>query len=364
MKPSQPPGIDAARACRWALFVSFAALAGGCDHLASPDTPGVAVARIQLAMEGPASVAPGGVLHYRVMATQSGLPPQDVTASAAWASDSPAELRVTAPGTYLASSTRGETNISAVYKDTYTAAHIYVLEDGTFPVRGHVRDGASGIPGAQVTVVAGTGTGLSAISGADGGYALLGVGGTATLTASREGYALGTQTLNVTDQAIADFSLSLVQSRPDVAGAWTLAFTASPSCTGLPDEALQRIYPIAITQRDAVLSLTLTMPQAGYPSFNTVLLNGRLFDRTLSFTLPNDPFDGPAVYEKFDSGSSFFLEGSAAADLNGGTFTGALNGQITFVTPPTPWPGVTCRRSDHRVVLTRAGGSTSSAARD
>ncbi|HEY2432029.1 MAG TPA: carboxypeptidase-like regulatory domain-containing protein [Vicinamibacterales bacterium] len=333
---------------RCALAIVAAALASGCKPGSSaPTSPGL-TSSIVVSLDGPASVAPGGVLRYRALATQFGVS-QDVTAGAAWTSDSPDVLRSTAPGTYLAASSLGETNIRVTYLKMAALAHVYVLDTGTFAVRGIVRDGSIATPGAHITVVAGAAAGLSAVTSNIGAFELLGVGGTDTLTVTLDGYQPATTTLNISAAATVDFTLQPAGPRPDVSGAWLLTFMASPACPILPDEARLRTYPIIVGQSGPALTLKFTLPQSAWSS-SEFTVNGLLFGSRMTFVLSNDD---PLIYQTLSSGEKFTLDGAATLDLSAGTFRGQLNGMVHVFLEPN-FTGTSCTRSDHALLMARS----------
>lgn len=323
-----------------------------CSMPQSPVGPSVPAAHF--AIVGPASGPPGSVLRYRGVLTRSSGITEDVTDRTTWESENPGLLAVNAPGAYSAATAPGQANIHATYQGLFATDHVYVLDAGTVALHGQAYDGRQPVPGARIAVIAGSGSGLQTATNAAGAYTLVGVGGSATVAVSLDGYQPQTMTLQfdgngtTVDYAL-DFVLTPVGGRPDISGAWALTFAASPSCTELPAEAMQRTYPVTISQSGASLTISITVPHDRYAS-GAVKIGGTLLGSTLAFTLPNDPFDGPWLEQVLDSGETFTLAGQATASLTGGALQGHLDGPAQVF---TTWPGVICDRTDHTLTLAR-----------
>jgi hypothetical protein len=323
----------------------------GCSVPGSPIGPGLSTTS-HFSIEGPASGAPGSVLRYRGVLTQSSGIKEDVTDRATWDSENPGLLTVGAPGVYSAAHAPGEANIRATYQGAFAIDHVYVLDAGTFALHGHVRDGTLPIPGARVAVTAGAGSGRQTVADINGAYSLVGVGGSAIVAATFDGYQPQTATLDGSETSLdvaIDFGLTPVAARPDISGSWTLTFAASPSCTELPAEAMQRTYPLTISQSGASLTINFTVPHSVYGS-DSFKIGATLLGSTLAFTLPDDPVDGPWLEQMLDSGDTFTLAGHATASVTGGAFQGHLDGPAQVF---TKWPGVICDRTDHSLALAR-----------
>ena len=323
-----------------------------CSAQQSPVGPSVPASHF--AIVGPASGPPGSILRYRGVVTRSSGIAEDVTDRTTWESENPGLLAVGAPGVYSAGTAPGQANIQATYQGSFVTDHVYVLDAGTVALHGQVYDGKQPVPGARIAVIAGAGSGLQTATNAAGAYTLVGVGGSATVAVSLDGYQPQSTTLQfggneTTVDHLLDFGLTPVGGRPDVSGAWTLTFAASPSCTELPAEAMRRTYPVTISQSGASLTIGITVPHDLYAA-GLVKIGGTLVGSTLAFTLPNDPFDGPWLEQVLDSGETFTLAGQATASLTGGAFQGHLDGPAQVF---TKWPGVICDRTDHTLTLAR-----------
>jgi hypothetical protein len=338
---------------RASIVIVTATVFSGCSP-ENPTQPSLTIAPSKFSIAGPASVAPGGVLHYRGVLTGPSGATQDVTDKASWESDNPDLLGVSAPGVYEAAFRAGEATVRAIYEGSFKIAHVYVLDAGTIALHGQVRDGTLPIPGARIAVIAGAGSGRQTATDTSGAYSLVGVGGTATITVTLDGYETQTTTLNLSGNGVPvefalDFGLTLVGGRPDISGAWALTFATSPSCTGLPAEATQRAYPLTISQNGASLKIVFTVPQSQWASFS---IDGTLLGGTLTFTVPTDVIDGPWIVQTLNSGETFTLAGHATVAVSGGARQGHLDGPAQVY---TTWPGVICDRPDHSLALVRTG---------
>ena len=120
-----------------------------------------------------------------------------------------------------------------------------------FLVNGYVRDIAfRGLAGAGVEVLDGPQAGTLTIADAAGAFSLTGIFDASTrFRATKEGHVTATQSFNsiVTTQSIA-FALDVLGGSVNIAGDYTLTFTADTSCADqLPAEVRTRTYAATVT---------------------------------------------------------------------------------------------------------------------
>src|SRR5512139_240989 len=121
---------------------------------------------------------------------------------------------------------------------------------------GRVTEGGFGLPQATVEVTASWGRN-STMTDSSGNYTGLKASGDVTMRAEKEGFGTQVKQLTVEQNQVVNFELQLVETPGDPQGVYTLTITASPSCTALPADVMQRNYVarIARTQDDLVVSV-------------------------------------------------------------------------------------------------------------
>jgi carboxypeptidase family protein len=324
----------------------------GCEK--SPVAPGplpFVVTPTHLTITGPPSVAPGGTAQFRVLMTSvSGS--RDVSQDATWESTNAEVLQSRGAGVFAASATGGETSLVATYGSADVMFHVLVLESGTFVLRGTVSDAGVAVAGAHVQITSGIGAGRDAMTDASGRYALYGAAGAVTLSVTERDYQPLAQTVDVSGDTVANFGLIVRGDRPDINGSWRLTFTASPACIDVPEDGRNRVYAVSISQIGPAAQMTLTLASSAWTLTDTVPITAHVLGQTLTFTFPNDDFDGPSVYEHLSGGYDMTLEGTASAAYASGRFDGLVNGIVRVFTPTTR-PGTMCSAADHHWRLER-----------
>ena len=323
---------------------------GACERQPSlPLRPtGPTSGGVRIEIEGPTEIAPGHSVSFRAMSISPAGAREDVTHQAAWEVSAPSVLNVAGPGRVNALD-RGESDIMVRFEQTGASARVMVLEPGTYRVAGLVRDRFS-IPGARVTVTSGTGSGLTTLTNAGGGFLLYGVAGAVELTASREGYQTTVRSVTVTSHMTADVAMRPVLDPLRLEGNWTLGIRSSSGCSGMPAEAERREYPVSIVQSGAALNITL---QAKFYYGSTVTLTGRVLNDTVTFSLPADPVDGAWVTEQLPSGNWLAISGTAQGRPAPNGLAGQLSGGFEYY--GAPGSRTSCTRDDHTFDLLRSG---------
>ena len=248
-------------------------------------------------------------------------------------------------------------------------------------LRGWVMDTAyRPLAGARIEVLDGASAGMTATSGDDGQFVLNGFFDPATrFRASMNGHETRIQPWNCSvavclgpnnAQPWLWFSLSVFEPTVNIAGDYTLTFTADSACTDLPDLARARSYRVTVTAQ----------PLAGRPSVPG--FDVRVTGVSLVGTLTGFPIGAagnrltfglhgrhdPAIVE--DLGANTYLAFSGGAEATVGpagisTLTATFDGWIEHVALTTPlvqWyfplPAATskstCDSSSNRLTLTRA----------
>lgn len=350
-----------------ATLVALMALAtcGGSPPQPSPPSPPPPPrpAVNGLRIEGPASVAPGASASYRAVATFTDGTTGDVTSESIWTSTNSSVLAVQSPGNVRGAS-RGEAALQARVslggQSRSWHVYVFVLEDGTFRLTGRVQESGAGLPGAQVEVVSGAGTGLRATTGASGSYALYGLAGEVRIEATLEGFDRASQTIRVTENTSADITMRPTIAPTDLNGTWTMSLTASAGCVpAFPEDARARNYTAMISQTGTALKLDIQSP-----AVSTNEIDGVVIDRTLTLFLPTDdfyyPFYGIRYYslvEELNPMRLLGIAGTARGRRDGDSVTGTLSGEFAIYgsgnNNSVRQRLVSCQRDDHGFRLTR-----------
>ncbi len=228
------------------------------------------------------------------------------------------------------------------------------------------------LAGARVEVLDGPQAGTSTTSDPVGAFSLTGTfGGATRFRATKEGYVAGTQALGLTGTGRSIvFALDVLAGSVNIAGDYTLTFTADGACAGqLPTEVRTRTYAATITPASS-----LTRP--ANTQFTAVLSGAELdtYYRMISIFVAGD-------YVDFDLSDNFLLEevapdtyltiggvGAASVGTSGvSTISASFQGLFDYcVTKAEPNAGnlyscvpaeaiahAQCASKNHRLILTR-----------
>jgi CarboxypepD_reg-like domain len=335
-----------------------------------PVPPGPLAQITGLRIDGPASVrpAPHGLGQYTATATRADGTTADVTRSAHWSTSQTSVLQTTTTPGQIRGITRGEADVRASYSENGIVVsaeqRVLVLEPGTFKVSGTVTASVTGGPldFVRVEITSGTGTGIYTFTNTAGEYALYGAAGQVTLTASIEGFEPKDQRLVVSSETRAIFALTASTASVDIAGAWTISFSASQACrANLPPEAQHRQFDAMITQQSAQVVIELSGP-----TLVNVVRNPRPFRTTgsllsdiLSFTIVGDTgYDGWStvdLYDHFGPDQWWGVTGVVRGSVSGSEIRAVMEGDLEYWAgfQPVGVPIGVCRAKDHAVTLRR-----------
>ncbi len=264
---------------------------------------------------------------------------------------------------------------------TGSASPVGAVQGTASALRGFVMDTAfRPLAGARIEVVDGPSAGVAAIADAGGQFVLSGTFDVATqFRAIIDGHETKTQPWNCSvavclgatnAQPWLGFYLTVLEPTVNIAGDYTLTFTADSACTDLPDIARSRSYRVTVTAQ----------PSAGrsaIPGFD-LKVNGARFigslggfpigaaGARLSFWLHGR--HDPALVEDLGGNTYLGFSGTAGATVtNAGasTITAAFDGWIEHVVLGSPlglWyyplgstiSKATCDSANNRITLTRA----------
>jgi hypothetical protein len=354
------------RALHIVAVLALAAHAVGCQASYTrtvPPTGPTSPFPVKLEVTGPASVAPGATVAYTATAVLNDGTRQDATQKAGWTANPSSVLTISNPGQVTGHATGDATIKVSLLNCCAASITLLVLPPDTYRLVGTVLESNAPLYGATVTVLKGTGAGLSATTNGNGGYRLYGVAGPIQIKVSKPGYDDIVKTFTVTQNDTLDFpEAHQTAPIPSLAGSYTLTLTADPACLsgapGLLFDFLQtpRNYSASITQDGPVLTVTLTDSSvlAGRNGFV-----GRVRPDGVDFTLGDGYFgygvdDG--VSEQISSTKVFTFGGFVSAAISGSSVAGTFNGtlEIFGMTSPGIFTSAgSCPSVQHRLTFTR-----------
>lgn len=206
-------------------------------------------------------MAPGESVQLTANAVKSDGTVENVSSQAQWTAQSvPASAVVLAlTGTGLATGRdQGRAVVTLRFAGFTADATILVLPKGTFRLAGRITEDGVGLENVTLTVIAGVGQGLTAHTGASGGYELFGVAGPVQIRASKDGYLDKAQQVDVTAHGSLTFELTAYRPNDNHTGDYTLILTASGCTPGFPEEAKRRVYTARVEQKGTDLRVSLS----------------------------------------------------------------------------------------------------------
>jgi hypothetical protein len=225
----------------------------------------------------------------------------------------------------------------------------------TFSLSGSVTDNVSvPIPGAEVAIVGGT---ESTLTDGAGRYELRGLpGGIIPVRVSKEGYAPWTTNIELPRNVPTHFMLIFTGPSVDLAGNYTVTFTADAACTQLPEFTRTRTYTASVTPtitNHYVFSLSGAR-------FHKNRFEASVARRSASFYTVQDGYDS-VVHERLGDSRSVWIDFVARADaVDAPTISVPIFGNYAFcpddnlvTTAHCLVPRITCTSSNHTLTMTR-----------
>ena len=310
-----------------------------------PPAPGAALSRIEVV--APSSIAPGTSAQLTANAIKTDGSVENVTSQSVWSSNAAGFVPVTSSG--LATGTqRGEATVSARYQNRSGFARILVLPDGTFRLGGQVTEaGIVPLEGATISVIEGTGEGLTAVTSPAGSYAIYGVAGTVRLQAKKDGYANRIAETQVNGNRGLNFDLTFNGERPEIDGRYSMRVTVQGQCFGapIPDSARSRTYIATIDQNDARLTVTLSGADFAVTNGRGNRFNGVVLSDRASFVLGDAYYYyyyGPGQFDLVERipPDALVINGTANGTLSPSGISGTLSGVVALTNRQTApfWP--------------------------
>jgi hypothetical protein len=213
---------------------------------------------------------------------------------------------------------------------------------------GRVTEGGFGLPQATVEVTASWGRN-STTTDSSGNYSGLKAWGDVTMRAEKEGFSTQVKQLTVEQNQVVNFDLQRVETPGDPQGLYTLIIAASPSCTALPAEVMQRNYVAHIdrTQDDLVVSVRRADSDVSVGKFT-----GTRDGSAVQFTI--EGFE-----ESLPSGNVVSYVGTATGTVGDRTIVAAFDGAVLLFNywdalfSDNPTPLAQCQAKDHRLEFVR-----------
>lgn len=217
--------------------------------------------------------------------------------------------------------------------------------EGTFVLTGTVTEpGGWPIDGSRVTVVSGTGAGLSASTKSDGSYTLVGLQGEVTLRVEAERYTTRTERVVVVDDRQFNVELPFAVRPASLAGEYELTLEASPACTAIPEQFRRRTYSATVSQQGSHFDAKL----GGATFTSETYLIGRVFGDEITLGTTDDWYYY-GLEELIEPMLRLHMTFEARARVHQRRAEGPMSGTFTLQGPTV---GVqSCDAADHRFSL-------------
>lgn len=354
-------------------LASLVALALACHNPAGTtvQTP-TKVAPTAIKLDGPTRFAPTSTPKFTVTATMSDGSKQDYTNQTVYYASSlfggPVPLSI-GPNAVLVVRSTGEATLNASYAGLRPSSlNVMVIPDGTYRLVGTVQEGGLPVSGATVTVIAGTGTGLSAMSDFNGNYRLYGVAGPVQLQVTKPGYDAATNSATISTDDVLNFpNMAETGGPPGIAGTYSLSIIAAGDCrvsngvAPLATPNRNRTYTATVTENGPTVQVTLS--GANFLVQNGVgnQFSGRVSPGHVSFTLQDTggyayyyyySVGQPQVRELLPGNSILSFWGIADATLSQAGITGVFYGNIVVYDATSLKMMESCLSGKHQFTMT------------
>lgn len=346
--------VSTTSAFRLCSILALGAILACTESSRRPPTAPLAVFALRLELIGPTTVHLGKTAQYRAIAQLSDNTTKDVTNESTWSTAQSSVLAISSTG-IAQGRANGEVSVS-VSKDRQraTISNVIVVPEGTFRLRGTVRD--EGLPVDAIVRIEDQASGGTEVPAVRGEYVAYGVAGQARVTVIKDGYGQQPRTVEISDHMQLD--LDVVPSRPraDVSGVYRLSITASDACTTLPDDVRVRSYDALVEQSGPGLTVTLSGAQFRVERGETLnRFKGQLEVDRAVFALSKDfyyyYYYTPDVFEILAPDRGYWLEGTVVAAAVATGFSGTLSGTIRV---EGGFPNsAACKAPNHGFVLAR-----------
>jgi len=326
---------------------------------------------ITVAVSGPANVTPGSTTAYSAVGRTAAGTNVDVTSKVFWTTGNSSVLIVNGAGQVTAK-TSGETQVVAALTSTLSGrTTVLVLPAGTFRLTGTILDGGVPVPGATVSVISGTGSGLSATTTLDGSYRFYGVAGDVQLQITAPGYTTSTQPLSLTASGVADFTLTPVNGTPTLTNTYSMTIKADSACPApgpaftLPGDVRERHYIATIAQTGPKFQIMLSGADFVMSNGHGNNFSGTIIGGQIQFRLNDGYYYGPYPDLVESIGSSRYVSvwGAGTLTLAGQDLTGVVDGGFGLFSSSSTWAGgseigACYSRTGHPIVLTRQASTS------
>ena len=334
--------------------------------------PGVTPTFISLAIQGPSRIAPGETAQFTATATMSDRTMQDYTTKVNWVAYPNNVLTVTRDTGQVTGVASGDAHVSVTApSDCWSGCHpnaaITVLPPNTYRLTGKVVESGLPVQGATVTVLSGTGSGLSSATRYDGQYGLYGVAGTVQIKVTKAGYEDLVKTISVMQNDVLDFPEARQSQRlPSIAGPYVLTLQPDPGCStesfnnipALPSDLRQpRSYAVQLSQDGPSLHVAGAAPMFLPPSDH---FDGRIKPDGIEFQF-GDGYIGYGPNNAFTAHLSptqaLSYEGLISAAQSGSAIVGRLDGEVQAFDVSALYRFIgDCRASNHKFAMTVVNG--------
>jgi hypothetical protein len=338
------------------IALMLAACESESSRPTTPPPPAQTSSVVRLELKGPDTVHIDETEQFTVTAVRSDGSTTDVTSQASWNFATPL-LTMSTPGRFTGKA-KGETNVSVATGGRSALRSVIVVPVGTYRLKGTVRDAGVAVD-AHVRIENGS-LGTVDLDTAGGQYTVFGVAGETRVTVTKDGYLEDRRTETIGEHRIINIDLSLVRSRADISGMYTLTVTAADSCGTLPAEVRSRTFTASIAQNGAQVTVTLSGREFAADRGRTLnRFNGFIEAERVVFHF-SDAFGyyyyyfyTPDILEFVSDNLYYGWDGTATGSISRDRVAGTLNGLVMTFTGPPFRPALRCRSNQHRFELAR-----------
>jgi Carboxypeptidase regulatory-like domain len=327
------------------LTALVAAAACGDNNPVAPSDGGAGPGPVSLVITGATSLDhPGDTTQLTATLRRSDGTTEDVTARAAWQVGSSPFRVCSVAGGVITALEYGIVSITASFGSSQARVDVRVLPEGMHLVQGAVTDeGVLPLPGATVEVRLPSEERIRTITNESGYFALPGAGDV-ELRVERDGYRSNVKRVMIARDDWINVEMRRVVTH-DISGAYTLTFTAAPSCT-LPAEVRTRQYVANIFERDRQLFVKVTggdfVAWGGEVGFT-----GTIDGTAVHFVIRNTFDDDYNLIERIGS-ADLYYSGNATGEFTHNRIVAAFCGTMRYAGAP----GAGCT-ADHSMELER-----------
>ena len=289
---------------------------------------------------------PGETSQLTATATFSDGTTKDVTTAANWAAAD--HFIVAIQAGQLMGVAYGRTQVHASYSGVTQSVAVRVLPEGMFLLTGRTMEQGFALSEVRVEVATSQGT-FSTTTDSEGGYSLPAVG-QISVRAEKDGFAAQVKPFAAGGDGELNFELQRVAAPADFHGAYSLTFTASPSCA-LPTEVTRRAYQAYI--REDLYGIVVDLAGGEFVDFGGKGFRGTRDGNTIRFYMDDGSYGDYNFIEQLDPARMLAYHGTATGTIGDKAIVATFSGNVRVCGANLRIVLAQCEASDHRLEFVR-----------